>query len=170
MESPGKVKKGSMVIFFKICYKSLEKMSLKFLKKGSMVNIFQNLQEFCRVTWFITTVHNKEMCTLWYFFQKTCTNQIVYLKWTLAILKKMPIYCPLGKYKLLICSFLEHYQTVIFNDDDDDDDDDDDGKDVWCMANVHQIFLVLNLTIIFIMPFTCNNATLVFFNEMLFIY
>ena len=37
------------------------------------------------------------------------TKQIMHLKWALANLQNKKIYCPSGKYKLLIRSFLEDY-------------------------------------------------------------
>ena len=76
-------------------------------------------------------------------------------KMSLSYLQNMPIYFSSGKYKLSIHSFLIYCYTIVF------------GHNFlhpskWCLVhnkNVHKICSALNLKIICITPFTCNNTT-----------
>ena len=89
---------------------------------------------------------------------------------SLSYLQNISIYFNSGKYKLSIRSFLEYFYTIIFahvvfyipQ------------KDFWCMRNVRKIFPALNLTVICIMPFICNNTTfsisVSFLTELLFLH
>ena len=83
----------------------------------------------------------------------------------LSYSQNMPIYFASKKYKLSIHSFLEYCYTIVLV------------HDILCPSNeslvhdsttnMHKIFSALNLTIICIRPFTCNNTifSVSFLNE-----
>ena len=88
------------------------------------------------------------------FFKNHELNRVTEI--SLSYIQNIPIYCPSGEYKFSVRFFLDYWYTIVFvqycapqN-------------DVWWMIQMCTKFCsALNLTIIFIKPFTCNNTNFI---------